>query len=93
MTQLKSTAARRSSPSLLFSLPVAKERVSVLRAGPEPFVQPRQGSQNLLAAQLIQRPGPIIGVAAPVRFTVLVIFSVHGTCPGGVSSSLRPSAD
>ena len=34
--------------------------------------------RNLLTAQLVQRPGPIAGVVAPIPFTALVIFSAHG---------------
>ena len=73
--------------------PPGQQRVGVFRVGPEQFVQARQGSQNLLAAQLVQRPGPIAGVVAPIPFTALLMFSVHGSSPGAVSTSLWPQTD
>ena len=64
--------------------PPGQKRVGVFLVGPEQFVQAGQSPQNLLAAQLVQRPGPIAGVVAPIPFTALVTFSAHGFLLGRI---------
>ena len=92
--QVDDPAEVRRRPAVVSQLAVqhspGQERVDVGGVGLDPFVQARQGSQNLLSAQLVQRPGPIAGVAEPIPFAALVMLSVHGTSPGAVSTSLSP---
>lgn len=52
------------------------------------LIQSRQGWQNPLAAQLVQRLEAIVVSVAPIFFTAYVMFSVHGVSYGAVCSSL-----
>ena len=86
--QLDDPAEVRCRPAVVAQLavehPSGQQRVGIFLVGLEQFVQAGQSPHNLLAAQLVQRPGPTIGVVAPIPFAAIVMFSAHAFLPGRI---------